>query len=641
MNQSNTMRLLSTIILLLLFIVLSAFVLKAPELLSDKGHNKLPAGKEEILNELPFGFNDLFAGSAECALCHSSMVDNQGESISIVNDWRSSMKANSARDPFWRAKVSHETLVNPDHAEVLEDVCTRCHAPMGHFNAHFNGQELYSIEDMESDPLAMDGVSCTVCHQITEASLGNFSGELIIGENKKIWGPYEDPFPNPMVMHTGYTPEYSPHIKDSRLCGSCHTLITNTVDLNGEPTGTQFVEQAIYHEWLNSSFSTTGIQCQNCHVPEIQDDVTISTMPPWLGTRTPFGLHHLTGANVFMLKMLRDNIDDLGLTATAAQFDTTISRAMEKLQMQSVMLDLQEVSRSEDTLYVNVSLLNIAGHKLPGGYPSRRVFVSLEVINESDDIIFHSGSMDENYNLVQEDTDYEGHHAIISDPDQVQIYELVMGNVDLEVTTILEQAYVPLKDNRIPPAGFVSSHPSYDTVLVAGNALLDTDFNQNQGIEGTGMDLIHFHIPTAGNGGQLQVRVKVYYQTVNDKWLEEMFEYSSDEIDLFKGMYDEADKEPVLMAEESFISASLGIEDIHNNIIFSPNPVDDYVHVRGLKGLTDARWYTLNGELLELSRINSCEDGCFRIKSPGEKGFVILVFNDLEGQEYSKKLIVR
>jgi len=42
-------------------------------------------------NELPIGYNDHFAGSGECVLCHSSMVNNSGESISIVNDWRSSM----------------------------------------------------------------------------------------------------------------------------------------------------------------------------------------------------------------------------------------------------------------------------------------------------------------------------------------------------------------------------------------------------------------------------------------------------------------------------------------------------------------------------------------------------------------------
>ena len=49
--------------------------------------------------------------------------------------------ANSAKDPFWRAKVAHEVAINPDHQLELEDKCTSCHAPLGHFNAHHLGED--------------------------------------------------------------------------------------------------------------------------------------------------------------------------------------------------------------------------------------------------------------------------------------------------------------------------------------------------------------------------------------------------------------------------------------------------------------------------------------------------------------------
>lgn len=636
------MRFLIPIVNILFFLLLTAFIYKSPDMVSKMDSEKILNDGAVAKNELPYGFNSLFAGSGECGLCHSSMVNNQGESVSIINDWRSSMMANAAKDPFWRAKVSHEGLVNPDHAAVLEDVCSRCHAPMGHFNAHYNGVELYSIADMESDPIAMDGVSCTVCHQITEESLGNYSGEIVFGENKQIWGPYEDPFPNPMVMHTGYTPVHSPHIKDSRVCASCHTLITNSVDLSGNPTGTQFVEQAIYHEWLNSTFQATNISCQSCHIPEIQDEVVISTMPPWLDGRTPFGKHQLVGANVFMLRLLRDNIDDLGLSATVAQFDTTISRATQKLQVQSLIFDLMEEERTEDTLYLNVSLQNIAGHKLPSGYPSRRVFVTLEVTDASGDPVFYSGTMDEEYNLLQEDEGYEPHHAVINDQEQVQIYEMVMGNVDLEVTTILEQAYIQLKDNRIPPPGFTTTHFSYDTIQIMGDALQDNNFNEVGGTEGSGKDVIHYRIPTNGAAEELNVTAKVYYQTVSNRWLEEMFEYSSTEIDAFKSFYEEADKEPVLMAEQSLVSMSLGIDiDLETIPIISPNPAGEYIHVKGVYEVQKASWYNINGTYLGSAEIENCESGCYRIKSPVQKGYSILKFHDGNGQEYFKKLILR
>ena len=46
------------------------------------------------------------------------------------------------------------------------------------------------------------------------------------------------------------------HINDAGLCAGCHTLITETADLDGNLTGDEFVEQATYHEWLNSIFNT-------------------------------------------------------------------------------------------------------------------------------------------------------------------------------------------------------------------------------------------------------------------------------------------------------------------------------------------------------------------------------------------------
>ena len=33
---------------------------------------------------------------------------------------------------------------------------------------------------------------------------------------------------------------------------------------------------------------------------------------------------------------------------------------------------------------------------------------------------------------------------------------------------MLERAKFPIKDNRLPPLGFTTSHPTYDTTLIAG-----------------------------------------------------------------------------------------------------------------------------------------------------------------------------
>ncbi len=452
---------------------------------------------------------------------------------------------------------------------------------------------------------------------------------MIIGTEKKIWGPYEEPFTGPMFNHTEYTPTYSPHVKDSRLCGSCHTLITNTVDLNGTPTGTEFVEQAIYQEWENSDYSQSGVSCQTCHVPEINDSIIISSMPWWYDVkRSPFGQHHLAGANVFMLRLMKDNIEALGIPATETQFDSTIARATRMLQEQTLNLQLTEVLRTNDTLFVDVLLENMAGHKFPSGYPSRRAFVELIVVSENNDTVFHSGKLDSEYNLINEDESFETHYDVISNESQVQIYEMVMGNVNLEPTTILERAYVQLKDNRIPPSGFTSSHISYDTVQVVGDALSDNDFNKENGNEGTGKDIVHYHIPVSDVDNSLSVKAIVHYQTVNDKWLSNMFTYSSDEIDAFKDYYDAADKEPVKVREASFVSTVTSTGNINeNNFRIYPNPTSDFVYIEKSEAISEVNFYSLDGKLsgnYSLGSTNNSET-LLKLTTPEKKGIYLVV----------------
>jgi len=112
--------------------------------------------------------------------------------------------ANSAKDPFWRAKVSHELLVNPNHQLELEDKCTSCHAPLGHFNAKLNGQTHYTLAQMSTDSIALDGVSCSACHQLDPNEAGKqFSGKLVFDTNKVIFGQIPNPFSAPMLSFVG------------------------------------------------------------------------------------------------------------------------------------------------------------------------------------------------------------------------------------------------------------------------------------------------------------------------------------------------------------------------------------------------------------------------------------------------------
>ena len=74
-----------------------------------------------------------FSGSGNCAMCHDGLTDTSGENVSIVRDWGTSMMANATKDPFWRAKVATELDRNPHLSTMINDTCSKCHAPMANY----------------------------------------------------------------------------------------------------------------------------------------------------------------------------------------------------------------------------------------------------------------------------------------------------------------------------------------------------------------------------------------------------------------------------------------------------------------------------------------------------------------------------
>ena len=96
--------------------------------------------------------------------------------------------ANAARDPYWQASVRAEILDLPDYRAVIEDTCAKCHLPMGRATLAAAGEEAQIFDGgmlAEEHPLhelGMEGVSCTLCHQVEEDNLGDpasFSGGYI------------------------------------------------------------------------------------------------------------------------------------------------------------------------------------------------------------------------------------------------------------------------------------------------------------------------------------------------------------------------------------------------------------------------------------------------------------------------------
>src|SRR5881394_2834094 len=117
---------------------------------------------------------DLFQTSDRCFARHNGLATSSGEDISIGLNWRATMMANSARDPYWQAGVRRETIDHPEPKAAIEDECSICHMPMARYQAKYEGKEgevfshLEKGADAPMDRLARDGVSCSLCHQITK-----------------------------------------------------------------------------------------------------------------------------------------------------------------------------------------------------------------------------------------------------------------------------------------------------------------------------------------------------------------------------------------------------------------------------------------------------------------------------------------
>jgi len=531
----------------------------------------------------------IFPTAISCVGCHgpdpmqNAYIDNDGNDVNLYDDWQSSMMANSAKDPFWRAKVSHEVATFPQHQVDTEDKCTACHAPQGHYTKFIRGLGKYGMHDLLIDTVGQDGVSCGACHQMSEDQLGDlFSGKLVYDTTRVMYGPFEFPFAAPMTDFVGFEPVFSEHINDEGLCAGCHTLVTNSYDTEGNLTNNFFAEQATYNEWLNSTYALGEKKqtCQNCHIPRISDSIIISSNFIFLEGRSPFGLHELVGGNVTMLKLMKENKEALGINASDEAFDETIAATEDMLQRRSLNLETELMDMRNDSLMIEVEVTNLAGHKFPSGYPSRRAVLQFVAVIEQGDTIFQSGIFDDQWEVVGLDPEFEPHYDLIQDESQVQIYEFVTGNSEGRFTTLLEQAFVGLKDNRLPPRGFRKDHITYDTVSIVGAAETDPNFNlRANGTEGTGADRIQYHIPLNSYSGLVHIHTSVVYQPLPPRWLAPMFATQTEEIDIFKTMFESNDNEPVYMVRDSILDIAVNQNSTHqildNLVSVFPNPTED------------------------------------------------------------------
>ncbi|HEX5110193.1 MAG TPA: hypothetical protein VFV95_17200 [Vicinamibacterales bacterium] len=489
----------------------------------------------------------LFTHSENCAACHNNLSTPAGEDVSIGASWRSTMMANSGRDPYWQAAVRREVTDHPRHTEAIQDECAGCHMPMstrisraaggkGEVFAHLPIAE-------QSSPLgrlAADSVSCTVCHQISNERLGtreSFNGEFVLPETppdgkRPIFGRYTIDQGRTTIMHSvsGFAQSEGKHITESELCASCHTLITQAFGPDGEVIGS-LPEQMNYQEWQHSDFSREQRSCQSCHMPAASGPIRTASV---LGdVRDRLSRHLFVGGNAFMVRLLNRYRAELGVEATPAELEATARATERQLRDETATVSVSTPQLAGRTLTFDVDVRNLSGHKFPTGYPSRRTWLHVTVRNAQGAPVFESGAIAETGAIQGNDNDadplrHEPHYERISRPDQVQIYEAVLGDRNGRPTTGLLTATQYLKDNRLLPRGFDKT--TADPMIgVYGDAARDLDFSG-------GGDRVRYVVDTTGDG-PFSVSVELRYQSIGFRWAHNLAAYDSAEPKRFVRYY--------------------------------------------------------------------------------------------------------
>src|SRR5262249_36744387 len=232
---------------------------------------------------------DQFYPAGRCEKCHHD----------TFSSWEHSLHRNAGREPFYRD--SADLLVKARGLEFTRH-CEACHTPVALVAGALNKDVRNTSPPFTK--LDDEGVTCTVCHSITETrpdGTGSYTirrpALLARPDGTPIYGDISDdrimadiPGHKRAVMR--------PLLRTPEFCATCHTAV-NPPDLNGYKSLRGF---ATYDEWQQSKASLESItpfystskraDCRTCHMPRIESSNDVAakngtiTSHRWLGANT-------------------------------------------------------------------------------------------------------------------------------------------------------------------------------------------------------------------------------------------------------------------------------------------------------------------------------------------------------------------
>ena len=299
-----------------------------------------------------------FRSARVCQTCHPRYYE----------EWSTAMHAYATKDPVWRA------LVRARQAEFdgeRDQFCVQCHTVIGTRGGEVTAN--FSFDDFS--PIALEGVTCEVCHKASSIER-IFNSGLMLDES----GPIRGPIADPVDAEGFHESEYSEIFDQSAFCGSCHDVFEQH-GLNLERP---------YAEWVASPAAQQDRNCQSCHMPSYTGRAAVSDGVP---ERDNLHSHRFIGVD---LPLLETFIEDPAVFEDVRREVKALLASAGKIELSAA-----DTVSAGDTLEVRVTVRNlIDAHNLPTGATfNRQVWIALTVTDANGTVLFQTGHLDANGDL--------------------------------------------------------------------------------------------------------------------------------------------------------------------------------------------------------------------------------------------------
>lgn len=298
---------------------------------------------------------------AQCGQCHKQHYE----------DWRGSMHAYAAKDPMFLAMLAKGVH---DTKGKIDQFCVQCHTP----NASKLGLTKVTQDSTGAHKMLVDlkkhnfghGVQCTTCHT-TKSVESTLNAKFTMDVNT-IFGPTGGNAASQMAHKTAA----SALLVRSTMCGSCHNVVN--------PKGALL--ESTFSEWYASDFNgdtpATTKRCQDCHMPTYKGPIVVD------GPVKTLHRHTFVGVDQALIPNFPYKKEQAAL--------------VKKLLQDCAKLKIERKPNVEGkvALFVSVTSYN-NGHNLPSGSTAdRQVWVHLEVKDSAGKMLFESGMLDKNGDLM-------------------------------------------------------------------------------------------------------------------------------------------------------------------------------------------------------------------------------------------------